>query len=72
MRHEQKNIESQLKENGYPMTLIENTKNNSTNRENNQVDAPNVRYVSTPYIKGASEEVGRLLSIERLQHSLIK
>ena len=62
-------IESQLKVNGYPKTLIKNTKINSTDRENNQVDAPNVRYISTPYIKGASEQVGRLLKDHNIRLS---
>jgi len=59
---EYKIINSQLKQNAYPKTFLNDTKINSSDTVNPPAtQITNTKYISTPYIKGASEKTGRLL-----------
>lgn len=51
-------IKQQLRNNGYPDSFISKTKLNQDHQINS---VPNITFVSTPYIKGASEKIGKLL-----------
>lgn len=58
LNFENKKINQQLKDNGYPRKFISNTKVNSLPNE----PPIDLKYISTPYIKGVSEKVGKLLN----------
>jgi len=56
LAHENKLINEQLKNNGYPKSFLNKTKINTQIQQASQ----QFRYISAPYIKGASEKIGKL------------
>ena len=57
---ENRTINDELKSNGYPSKFLRNTKIKDNHGQHLTPD--NVKYVSAPYVKGASEKIGKLLS----------
>ena len=57
---ENRTINDELKSNGYPSKFLQNTKIKDNHGQHLTPD--NVKYVSTPYVKGASEKICKLLS----------
>ena len=53
-------INNDLKKNGYPSKFISNTQTNRNLPITSQ-NTPTIKYISGPYVKGASEKIGKLL-----------
>ena len=49
-----------LKKNGYPSKFISNTQTNRNLPITSQ-NIPTIKYITGPYVKGASEKIGKLL-----------
>ena len=61
-----------LKDNGYPRNFVSNVKENLQQRPQNLLSDqlnPRKKYISTPYIKGTSERVSRLMKPYNIQLS---
>jgi hypothetical protein len=66
-REEEKIIIDELKMNDYPMKLIKQCYKRANRTSNQQPAAKNNTFISAPYIKGASERIGRILKRHDIQ-----
>ena len=57
---ENRTINEELKSNGYLSKFLQNTKIKDNHGQHLTPDT--VKYVSAPYVRGASEKIGKLLS----------